>query len=324
MQGAADMKRIVSPVCAALVAMHAAAFAGGVGWVSDFEAAKKQASELKKDLLVDFTGSDWCGWCIKLDNEVFTKDPFKAGVKDHFVLVEVDSPRDKSKLSEETQKQNEKLVEKYAIQGYPTILLCDADGRPYAATGYQEGGPENYVEHLNELRGRKVAFNEAVKKAGEAEGVDKARILVDALKGLGLEDEQVAAFYGDIVEEIKQADPSDETGFAKNLEMKKRLDDFKQGLMKYGREKDHAGALAHVEKAIEDGGFDKETTQQIMVTRAVILMEMKKADEALAALDEAKEYDPESEMVRNIDMIKERITKMKEEGGKPAGVENAE
>ena len=127
------------------MALLGTAFAGGEGWSSDFEAAKKQAAESKKDLLIDFTGSDWCGWCIKLNDEVFKHDAFKAGVKDSFVLVELDFPKDKSKLSEETQKQNKELGEKYAVQGYPTILLCDADGRPYAATGYQKGGPEKYV-----------------------------------------------------------------------------------------------------------------------------------------------------------------------------------
>ena len=69
-------------------------------------------------------------------------------------MVEIDFPKDKSKLSKETQQQNTELGEKFAVQGYPTILLCDADGRADAATGYQEGGPERYLDHLNELRGK--------------------------------------------------------------------------------------------------------------------------------------------------------------------------
>ena len=66
---------------AALLAVYGSgiAFAGGEGWSSDFAAAKKEAAASNKDLLVDFTGSDWCGWCIKLDKEVFSQEPFKAG-----------------------------------------------------------------------------------------------------------------------------------------------------------------------------------------------------------------------------------------------------
>ena len=97
--------------CAAVVALgwSGFAFAGGEGWSSDFAASMKLAADSKEDLLVDFTGSDWCGWCIKLNKEVFSLEPFKAGVKDKFVLVEVDFPKDESKLSEETRKQNEEL-----------------------------------------------------------------------------------------------------------------------------------------------------------------------------------------------------------------------
>ncbi len=129
---------------AAVLALNCTGFAlaGGEGWISDFAAAKKEAADSKKDLLIDFTGSDWCSWCIKLNKEVFDHEPFKAGVKNKFVLVELDYPRDKSKLTEEVIKQNEELGNKYQIAGYPTILLCDASGKPYAATGYQDGGPE--------------------------------------------------------------------------------------------------------------------------------------------------------------------------------------
>ena len=315
------MKHIVTPICAALVALHAVAFAGGEGWTSDFEAARKQASELKKDLLIDFTGSDWCGWCIKLNDEVFSKDPFKEGVKDNFVLVEIDSPRDRTKLTEETIQQNEELVEKYAIQGYPTILLTDAEGRPYASTGYQEGGPEKYVEHLNELRAKKVARNEAFKKAADAEGSEKAKLLVSALQAMELEEDQIAAFYGEQIEAIKKADPGDETGFAKRIADKERFKKFQDELMGYGRKQDHEGALAHVDKAIKDGGFDKEITQQIIVTRGMILLEMEKFDDALKALDDAKEFDPESVMASNIDRMKSQIETMKEQAAGGAGGE---
>ena len=81
----------VAFVFASVSALHA----GGEGWQTDFEVAKKLAAEGKKDLLLDFTGSDWCGWCIKLNKEVFGLEPFKTGTKDKFVLVELDFPQKK-------------------------------------------------------------------------------------------------------------------------------------------------------------------------------------------------------------------------------------
>ncbi|MCW1914192.1 thioredoxin family protein [Luteolibacter sp. GHJ8] len=119
-------------------------------WETDFDLAKKRAKEEKKDILVDFTGSDWCGWCIRLKKEVFDQRAFQEYAKKHLIMVELDYPR-KKKLPEKEAEQNKKLAEEYEIQGYPTILLLNSKGREVARTGYQEGGPEKYIEHVKEL-----------------------------------------------------------------------------------------------------------------------------------------------------------------------------
>jgi len=123
---------------------------GSEGWLTDFEAAKKQAAEQKRPILIDFSGSDWCGWCIKLDKEVFSKDSFKVYAKENLVLVLADFPSAK-KLPAEVKAQNEALLEKYGVRGFPTVLLLDAEGNELARTGYQRGGPEAYVSHLKKL-----------------------------------------------------------------------------------------------------------------------------------------------------------------------------
>jgi thioredoxin-related protein len=305
---------ITSIICAAIVALHGSAIAAAEGWSHDYAASKKQAAESKKDLLINFTGSDWCGWCIKLDDEVFKLEPFKAGVKDSFVLVEVDFPKDKSKLSEEIQKQNNELGGKYAVEAYPTILLCDAEGRPYATTGYQKGGPEKYVEHLNELRGNKTKRDEAFAAADKAEGIEKAKALVASLDAMKLEDGIIANFYGDIAGKIKAADPKDETGFGKKTATKKRLADFKNALQELAGKKDMDGALALADKTLKEGGFETEETLQIMMTRAVIFAQQNKFDEALKAVDDAKAFAPDSPMLPGIEGFRKRL----EEGKKRA------
>lgn len=293
--------------CAAILAFHSAAFAGGEGWSSDFAAAKKEATESKKDLLVDFTGSDWCGVCIVLNKEVFSQEPFKAGVKDSFVLVEVDFPKDKSKLSEDTIKQNEELMQKYSIQSFPQIVLCDADGKPFAATGYQPGGPEAYVKHLNELRANKGKRDEAFASAAKKEGLDKAKTLVAGLAAMGLEDNFVTGAYGDVVEQIKASDPKDETGFVKAAAMKARLAAFYNELMAFGQKKDHDGALGAVDKILKEGGFETEKTQEIMLIRAQIFVQQQKFDEAIKAVEEAKAFAPDSQKVQEIMLVRAQI-----------------
>jgi thioredoxin-related protein len=119
------------------------------GWLTDLDAAKKQAAAEKKDILVDFTGSDWCGWCIKLDKEVFNTPAFKA--QKDFVLVYLDFPRDKE-IPADQKAKNDALSKAWGIQGFPTIILANAQGEPYAQTGYKPGGPEAYLAHLRELK----------------------------------------------------------------------------------------------------------------------------------------------------------------------------
>lgn len=303
------MKHLLA--AAALAATSGPLFAGGEGWTHDFEAAQKQAADENKSLLIDFTGSDWCGWCIKLNEEVFQHEPFKEGVKEDFVLVELDYPRDKSGLSEETQKQNERLQEKYGIRGFPTILLTDAEGKPFAQTGYQQGGPEKYVEHLDELLKARETRDEAFAKAKELEGEKKAEALVGALQAMALEDAMVASFYGDVVEEIKAADPDDTTGFVKEMEMKEKFASFQEELNGFAREQDHEGALAYVDKTLSSGEFEGETKQQIAFFKGAILAQMQKFDEALTALDEAKAIAPESEMAGRLDQMKAQLEQMK-------------
>ena len=124
------------------------------GWLPDFAKAKKIAAEKKLPILIDFTGSDWCGWCMKLDREVFSQKAFQDYAKDHLVLFKADFPRRKPQ-TDEVKKQNRVLMDKYGIRGFPTIILVDAEGTEISRTGYRRGGPEKYVEHLKDLLKKK-------------------------------------------------------------------------------------------------------------------------------------------------------------------------
>ncbi len=195
----------------ASVAVHSAP-ASGTQWVDNFDQAKQAATTGKKDLLMDFTGSDWCSWCIKLRKEVFDQAAFKEAAPKDFVLVELDYPQDDSKLSAEVKAQNARLQKEFAIRGYPTIVLADASGRPYAETGYQEGGPEKYLTHLQELRKIKIQRDQAFAKAESVTGVDRAVQLAAGLKAM--DETLVAKHYRPVLEEITKLDPADKSELA--------------------------------------------------------------------------------------------------------------
>ena len=121
------------------------------GWLTDYDKAQKEAQAKNKLLLMDFTGSDWCGWCIMLDKEVFSKPEFKEYANKNLVLLELDFPRTK-RLPPETTAQNEKLLMKYRIQGFPTVVVFDSNGKPLGALGYEAGGPKVFIDNVEKLR----------------------------------------------------------------------------------------------------------------------------------------------------------------------------
>ena len=122
-------------------------------WFADFAKAQAEAKNGNKLILMDFTGSDWCGWCIKLKQEVFDTKEFTDYAKNNLVLVEVDFPS-KKKLSDEQKKANEDLKNKFtASRGFPTIVVTDSDGKEvWRQIGYMEGGPKAWIAKLDGVK----------------------------------------------------------------------------------------------------------------------------------------------------------------------------
>jgi thioredoxin-related protein len=118
-------------------------------WTTDYKAALTTAKAQNKKVLLDFTGSDWCGYCKLLDNEVFTKQSFKDFADKNYVLVTVDFPQQKQ-LPDDVKTQNDALGKQFGIDGYPTLILLDADGKELGRqVGYDPGsGPDAIIAKL--------------------------------------------------------------------------------------------------------------------------------------------------------------------------------
>ena len=145
--------KTIALAAVALVATCISAAATDIVWLDDFGQAKKIAAEKKLTILADFSGSDWCGWCIRLDKEVFSQEAFKSYANKNVILFVADFPSHK-KLASAVTEQNKKLADEYKVEGFPTVLLLNADGKVMARTGYKPGGAEAYVEHLKGLIGQ--------------------------------------------------------------------------------------------------------------------------------------------------------------------------
>ena len=156
--GASHSRRFVSLICivksllfSALLLCETACF-GADKWVTDLRAALNQAAAENKAVLVDFTGSDWCGWCIKLKKEVFDQQEFQAFADENLVLVEIDFPRAKQQ-SDALRRANKELASKFGIEGYPTVFILNANGDRLLQTGYKAGGPKAYIKHITAIQG---------------------------------------------------------------------------------------------------------------------------------------------------------------------------
>jgi protein disulfide-isomerase len=121
-------------------------------WLTDLPSALARAKKENKAVLLDFTGSDWCGWCMKLKKEVFDQFDFAVYANANLIMVEVDFPRRKT-LSLQQMNANENLAAKYHIRGYPTIIVLNSDGTQIGDTGYVEGGTRAFIAELNRFPG---------------------------------------------------------------------------------------------------------------------------------------------------------------------------
>ncbi len=193
-------------------------------WTEDVSAAIKTANDDDKDILLFFTGSDWCPPCKKLEEEVLSVPDFQVEASQHYVLVKLDFPQE-IEQEESIKKQNEQWAQKFGVDSFPTVILLDKNEKPYAIAGYEDGGFQNYLGMLEESRQRRVVRDEKFAEAKDKKGTERAKLLDE---GIGqFREEIIELYYPEVVEEIVALDKDDELGLktkwhgAKEAEMRK-------------------------------------------------------------------------------------------------------
>ena len=147
-----NVKNLAIAILVALGLLSAVSARADSAWSTDLKKAQEEAKANHKLLLLDFTGSDWCGYCFQLDKAILSQQQFKDYARDNLVLVELDFPRAKSQ-SAEVRKQNMELAQHYEVVGFPTIVVLNSDGQAvWHYDGYFPGGPEAFIAELQKLR----------------------------------------------------------------------------------------------------------------------------------------------------------------------------
>lgn len=150
------MKNILI-VCTLLISSLTISAQENDGWLVNFDKAAEISMKTGKPILANFTGSDWCGWCVKLKKEVFVKPTFKKWAEENVVLLELDYPR-RTPQPENIKKQNRELQQFFKVRGYPTLHMFTVgvdDGKTQITslgkTGYVAGGPTPWIANANKF-----------------------------------------------------------------------------------------------------------------------------------------------------------------------------
>lgn len=119
-------------------------------WSTDVRGSIAQAQSQHKHIFLFFTGSDWCGWCKRLNREILSTSDFQKYASEKLVLVKLDFPRSHPQPAD-VKQQNEQLAAHFRIEGFPTVIVLDPSGKPLGKLGYQEGGPGPFIQALERL-----------------------------------------------------------------------------------------------------------------------------------------------------------------------------
>lgn len=298
---------------AATVALVSPAFAGE-GWVTNLDEAKKQAAAQNKDLLIEFTGSDWCPPCKMLKAKVFDTKEFNDFAKEGFILVELDFPRQKQ-LEPAAAQANQKAATEYNVGGYPTVILATADGKPY---GGFVGGKNKFDDVKNIIdqgTEQKKVIETALKQAQELKGDDKLKALINAFKAVP---QKYQSFYTDLKQEVIALDPEDTAGFIKAdklVELLKKEQEEVGKAINDAMNKDEKEAspetIAKILKTTEDllaKDYQIATKTTLHEVRLQYFMMDTKLDEAIAELDKIIDLDPNGKNVSRAKMLKQHLS----------------
>lgn len=255
-------------------------------WSEDAAASVETAKSEKKDLLLLFTGSDWCPPCMKLEKEILSQEDFFENANDKFVLVKFDFPQTVEQ-EQALKDQNNEWQKRFGVTSYPTIVLVDSELKPYAFTGSRDGTAADYVAHLDELHAAKLRRDDFFKEAEKAKGAERAQLLDKALSEMTTEIAEV--YYEDVIEEIVELDKDDNAGLrtkyyaAKDRQRRKEL---MTDIALASRIRKPADAIAYIDQRMTEIELPAEMKLQALNLKLQLLQNLGKFDDSMKLLDE--------------------------------------
>lgn len=312
------MNTFALPIVAALIAGTAAA--SGT-WSTNPAEAMQQAAAQKKGVMLEFTGSDWCGACISQKTQAFSLPKVQEAIGRSFIPVELDFPR-KKQQDEQTRASFNSYKESYGITGFPSLIFTDAQGRPvHTVVGY--GSPEQV---MNDTAQAEKALKAQQELTGKLEGKLSDQERRDALARLlnTVPQSSIRTFYKPALEELAALDPQDTTGIRAALERKDLLKTQSAEMVQTLREnnyylyevKEHESrkrAIAILDNALKKEGLLPEIRQSLLLTKARLLIRRNRVNEVEEILKSAIALLPDSDEGRACSRLLADLPNIKKE-----------
>ncbi len=246
------MHKIIYPAVAAIIM---AATASGAEWMTDLEAAKTKAKAEGKAVLIDFTGSDWCGWCVRLRQTILDTPQFQQYAADKFVLMEVDVPRNVAKIGAELHARNKGITRQYGITTFPSMLVLTPEGEVVGGFIGGRDTMEHVIAPLNEALSNLAKMTEARSLQGEA----CAKALMQIYEALP---ETLHPYFRHLQEEIAQNDPHNVTGIHTRIAELNRMAELET--LAQTQDTDYAAAMVKFDKAYAEASAENKNKIQRM------------------------------------------------------------
>jgi len=281
-----------------------ATWAEGKSWTVSFDEAKKLAAEQGKDILMEFTGSDWCPPCKALNSKVPSQEVFLTEVPKSYILLKLDNPRDKSKQSEEEIAQYKKLSAEFQVTGVPSVFLADAEGKPYVKlVGYGGQDAEAYVKNLLEQPEIRKQRDARFAEAKDAEGNEKAKLVDQASSQI--DSELALQVYADTIKTIVELDADDTAELKTKYEVKLQAAEIKRRLasIQRGARTNPKAALEEIDTLIDELDPQGEALQEVYLAKGSLQFIAGDKDAAKSTLEAAIKIDSDSELGKRLVQI---------------------
>ena len=279
-------------------------------WHTDLTEAKKEAKAEGKDILIKFTRSKGCGWCIKLEKEVLSQDSFKEVIPKDYVMVVLDYPRDTSHWTEEVKMENEKLRKYYRVSHFPYLIFADADGLPYERIKYRNRKADDYMKEVTKVRSKRKRRDSAFKAAKKLEGEKKARLLE---KGLVEVSRKYYRYYPDVIEAIDKADPSDASGLVAKVQVDQTKFELEDILRQFYVERDFNRVISTVDTYISTNKPKGEALQVALLYKVQAHYLAKNYADAKVVADELTSINEASRSASHAKSLKKRMARLEVE-----------